>query len=126
MKIALLATMTAIGLGLVACGSSDKPSSSTPPTGGGSPPANSGPATDFVASVQALVGAQPPFGTTPADTSALTTNLALGSAGTFSSTSFGSGDALPAGTNQASVACTQAGKTSCDPTTSADLNSTLN
>ncbi|HEY6432496.1 MAG TPA: hypothetical protein VIZ17_10980 [Acetobacteraceae bacterium] len=62
----------------------------------------------------------------PVATSGLTTDLQLGSASAFSSVFFGVGSPLPAGVNQAVTACGQAGKSSCDPGTSADLNSTLN
>ena|SRR5665213_2971786 len=114
-------TMVAVaGLALIGCSSSHhhSPAASTPP-------GNTAP-TDFAAFVNQQLPMQPAFGSTPAATGSLTNDLGLGDASVFSSASFGSGDALPAGTNQAAVACTQAGKAACDPATSADLNSTLN
>jgi hypothetical protein len=129
MKIALWTTMAAIGLtALAACGHGDN-NTASPPTGN-MPPGNSGPIgpspSDFVAFVNAQVLTQPGFGSSaPTATATLTTDFALGTAGAFTYT-FSAGDALPAGTNQASVACTQAGMSKCNPTISADLNSTLN
>ena len=96
-----------------------------PPTGGPPPPA--GPPTDFTAFVnQQLMQPQPAFGTAPAATDALSTNLQLGSASAFAAVTFGTGDALPSGVYQAATACVQAGQAACDPGSSADLNSTLN
>lgn len=112
---------------LCSCGGSRSPPAtmSPPPTGGSPPPA--GPPTDFASFVsQQLTQPQPAFGSAPAATDGLTTDLALGSASAFASVSFGAGDALPAGDFAAATACAQAGKTACDPATSADLNSTLN
>jgi hypothetical protein len=84
------------------------------------------PPTDFASFVSEQVQMQPPFGTAPAVTDSLGSDQRLGDATAFASVSFGAGDAVPAGTLQAAAACTQAGKTACDPGTSADLNSTLN
>ena len=112
---------------LCGCGGGHSPAAATnpPPTGGPPPPA--GPPTDFASFVtQQLTQPQPAFGTAPAATDSLTTDLGLGSATAFASVIFGAGDALPAGDFQAATACSQAGKTACDPGTSADLNSTLN
>lgn len=115
--------MTVLMAGLVVSGCSSNhstPVGSTTPSGGSEPP------TDFAAFVNQQVQTRPAFGSTPAVTSVLTTDLGLGDATAFASVTFGSGDALPTGTNQASVACTQAGKTACNPASSADLNSNLN
>ena len=129
MKTTLWTLMALGGLTLTACGH-DHSTASMPPA---TPPGNSGPGssapgssapTDFVGFVDQQLGTQPAFGIEPAVATSLTTDL--GTASSFSGTSFGSGDALPAGTNQASVACTQAGKTACNPAVSVDLNSTLN
>jgi hypothetical protein len=138
MKIALFTAMAAVGLTLAACGGSDNgpPVSSTSggsSSSGGSgstssaPNSNSSAPTDFVAFVnsQLLAGAPPAYGTAPAATTGLTTDLALDNAQGFIVYQFGTGDALPPGTNQASVACTQAGATHCNPSVSTDLNSTL-
>ncbi len=76
--------------------------------------------------VNQQVQTQPAFGTAAAATSSLTTDLGLGNADAFGSVAFGTGDALPIGTNQASVACSQVGKAACNPSSSADLNSNLN
>jgi hypothetical protein len=126
MKIALWATMATVGLALAACGHDNNNTAST--STGNSPPATgpvAPPSTDFVAFVSQQVPQQPGFGTVPAPTTSFSTNLALDTANAFATTSFGSGDALPKGTNQASVSCTQAGTTACNPAVSADLNSTL-
>jgi hypothetical protein len=128
MKIALWATMAAVGLALVACGHDNNNTASTS-TGNSGSSGSSGssapPSTDFVAFVSQQVPQTPGFGTTPAPTTSFSTNLALDTANAFATTSFGSGDALPKGTNQASVSCTQVGTTACNPAVSADLNSTL-
>jgi hypothetical protein len=139
MRIPLFPVMAAVGLAtLVACGGSDNGPPAASMSGGGtssggsgsgsSAPNSAGPPTDFVAFVnqQILVQTQPAFGTAPAATSSLTTDLALGTANAFIVESFGAGSALPPGTYQASVACTAAGMTACNPTLSVDLNSTLN
>lgn len=119
-------TMAAATLGLILMGCSSNHSTatgSTPsnPTG----PSNSAP-TDFASFVNQQVIEEPAFGTTPAVTTSLTTDLALGNATAFSGVSFGKGDALPAGTFQAATACTAAGVMVCNPTVSADPNSNLN
>ncbi len=107
------------GLALAGCGDHHgTPAASTPP-GNTSP-------TDFASFVKQQLQTQPAFGTAPAVTSSLTDDLGLGEATAFAGVTFGTGDALPAGTNQAAVDCTQAGKTACNPAVSADLNSTLN
>lgn len=137
MKIALWSIMAATGLTLAGCSNNDNgPPVSTTSSGNGSSstaptssaPNSSGAPTDFVAFVnqQILVQSQPPFGTAPAATTSLTTDLALGSADAFLIYNFGAGDALPPGTYQASVACAQLGTAACNPAVSADLNSTLN
>ena len=124
-----IATIIAIALigALSACGGSSRPAAAAnpPPSGGSPPPA--GPPSDFAMFVTQQIS-QPNLATdvAPVATSALTTDLQLGSASAFTSASFGAGDALPAGVNQAAADCGQAGKASCDPGTSADLNSTLN
>jgi hypothetical protein len=69
---------------------------------------------------------QPPMGATPAATDALAGDLALDDPGAWASVAFGAGDALPDGTDQAAVECTQDGARTCDPARSADLNSGLN
>jgi hypothetical protein len=140
MKIALFTVMAAVGLTLAACGGSDNgpPASSTSggsSSSGGSgsgstssgPNSNSSAPTDFVAFVneQTLVTTQPAFGSAPAATAGLTTDLALGNNQAFIVNQFGTGSALPAKTNSAAAACTAAGATACNPTVSADLNSTL-
>lgn len=139
MKIAFWATTAAVGLTLLgAChhdgdttasnsggtggAGNSGPTSSAP---GSSAPSSSAPS-DFVAFVNQQIGSEPDFGSAPAVTTSLTTNLALGAATTFTATPFGTGDAVPAGTFQAATACTQAGTTACNPAVSADLNSTLN
>lgn len=109
------------------CGGSNGPATATnpPPTGGTSPPA--GPPTDFAMFVTQQVN-YPNLGidSAPVATSGLTTDLQLDNANAFGSVFFGAGNALPSGVNQAAMACGQAGKASCDPGTSADLNSGLN
>ncbi|HEX3835563.1 MAG TPA: hypothetical protein VHW25_01255 [Steroidobacteraceae bacterium] len=132
MKIALWTTMAAMGLTLAACGGSDNgpPTSgntSTGSSGGGT--TNSGPSgpssSDFLAFVNNQVMTQPAYGSSaPTATTTLTTDFALDTPGAFSYI-FNAGDALPAGTYQASVACTQVGLKACNPMVSADLNSTL-
>jgi hypothetical protein len=140
MKIALFTVMAAVGLTLAACGGSDNgpPVTSTGGSsssgGSGSGPSSSGPnsnssaPTDFVAFVneQILVQTQPAFGTAPAGTAGLTTDLALGNNQAFTVYQFGAGSALPGMTNSAAAACTQVGVMACNPTVSDDLNSTLN
>jgi hypothetical protein len=138
MKIALFTVMAAVGLTLAACGGSDNgtPVSSTSGGSSGSsgsgstssgPNSNSSAPTDFVAFVneQTLVTTQPAFGSAPAATAGLTTDLALGNNQAFIVNQFGTGSALPAKTNSAAAACTQAGVMACNPTVSDDLNSTL-
>jgi hypothetical protein len=139
MKIALFTVMAAVGLTLAACGGSDNGppvsstggSSSSGGSGSGStssgPNSNSSAPTDFVAFVneQTLAGTQPAFGSAPAATAGLTTDLALGNNQAFIVNQFGTGNALPAKTNSAAAACTAAGATACNPTVSDDLNSTL-
>jgi hypothetical protein len=139
MKIALFTATAALGL-LAACGGSDNgpPVSSTSggssSSGSGSGSTSSGPnsnssaPTDFVAFVneQILVQTQPAFGTAPAATTGLTTDLALGNNQAFVVYQFGAGDALPAKTYSAFAACTQVGVMACNPSVSADLNSTEN
>ena len=125
----LLWTSMCVGLAvLAACGHGDNNTSSTSSgTGssgsGSSAPSSSAP-TDFVDFIYQQIGTAPAFGTAPASTTGLTSDLELGSA--FSQVNFGSRDALPSGTFQASVACTQAGTTACNPGVSADLNSSVN
>lgn len=117
----------ALGGALSGCGGGQGPSGAAnpPPTGNSPPPA--GPPTDFVGYVTQQVN-QPNLAiySAPVATSALTNDLQLGSATAFSPVFFGTGDRLPAGVNQAAVACGQAGKSACNPAVSADLNSTLN
>lgn len=124
-----IAMIVAVALtGVVSgCGSSSSPAAAAnpPPTGGTPPPA--GPSTDFAMFVTQQVNQpSPAMDSAPVVTTALTTDLQLDNASAFTSVVFGAGDALPAGVNQGAVACGQAGKTACDPGTSADLNSTLN
>jgi hypothetical protein len=142
MKISLFTVMAAVGLTtLAACGGSDNgppvsstsgSSSSSGSSGSGStssaPNSNSSAPTDFVAFVnqQILVESQPAFGTAPAATTGLTTDLALGNSQAFIVFQFGAGDAFPPKTNSAAADCTQVGVMACNPTVSTDLNSTLN
>jgi hypothetical protein len=131
MKIALWTTVATVALALTACGSNHDNSSasttgmSTGSGSGSSAPATSEAPTDFVSFTYLQIGSEPAFGSAPAATTALNTNLELGNADAYGATSFGSGDTLPATTFQASVACAAAGA-ACTPTVSADLNSTLN
>jgi hypothetical protein len=130
MKIALWTMIGAVGLALVGCGGGGDNStamSGTGSSGGGSGSGPIGPSSsDFVAFVNNQVLMQPAFGSSaPTATSTLTTDFALGEAGVFSYI-FTAGDTLPTGTYQASVACTQAGLTKCNPGISADLNSSVN
>jgi hypothetical protein len=104
------------GLTLAGCGNNHGPVATTP--------ASSTP-TDFTSFVSSQLQTQPQFGATPVPTTTLTEDQQLGNPGAYAGQNFGSGDALPAGTNQASVACAQAGKTACNPSVSADLNSAL-
>jgi hypothetical protein len=126
MKAALWTVMALGGLTLVACSSSKNGASSTGSlsTGSSAPASSSSAPTDFVDFVYQQIGTEPAFGSAPAATTALTTDLELGNA--FGAASFSSGSALPAGTFQASVACAQAGTAACNPGVSADLNSNLN
>ena len=126
MKIAFWTVLALGGLTLVACSSSKNGASSTGSVSSGSsaPASSSSAPTDFVNFVDQQIGTEPAFGSAPAATTALTTDLELGNA--FGAATFNSGNALPAGTFQASVACTQAGTTACNPGVSADLNSNLN
>jgi len=140
MKITLFTVIAAVGLTtLAACGGSDNgPPVSTTSSGSTSsgssgsstsaPNSNSSAPTDFVAFVnqQILVESQPAFGTAPAATASLTTDLALGNSQAFIVYQFGTGDALPPMTYSAVAACAQVGVMACNPTVSADLNSTLN
>jgi hypothetical protein len=144
MKIVLWTAMAGVGLILAACGPDQSvaslAASTNPSSGGSSAPSSSSPSSssptsssptssapsDFVQFVDQQIGSEPAFGSAPAATTSLTTDLALGTAGAFAATPFGTGDAVPTGTYQASVACTAAGKTACNPGVSADLNSTLN
>lgn len=106
----------ASALALVACGRGYYPT--VPPP---SPP------TDFAAFVNQQVQTAPSLSdSTPADTSVLTNHLVPGDPAAFAGVTFGSGDALPSGTNQASVACAQAGQAACNASVSADPNSGLN
>jgi len=130
MKIALWTILGTVGLALAGCGgggNDNSASMSGTGTGGGSGTGPIGPsASDFVAFVNNQVLTQPAFGSSaPTATSTLTTDFALGQAGAFSYI-FNAGDMLPAGTYQASVACTQAGLTKCNPAISVDLNSSVN
>jgi len=120
---ALWTVAAATSLALIGCGGnhSSPPAASTPaPT--------SSPPTDFTSFVNQQLQLQPQPGSSvaPESTSALTTDLSLGSATAFSGVTFGKGDSLPAGTNEAVVACSQAGQMACNPGVSADLNSNLN
>jgi hypothetical protein len=126
MKAALWTVMALGGLTLVACSSSKNGASSTGSlsTGSSAPASSSSAPTDFVDFVYQQIVTEPAFGSAPAATTALTTDLEPGNA--FTQATFGSGSALPAGTFQASVACTQAGTAACNPGVSADLNSNLN
>jgi hypothetical protein len=142
MKITLFTVIAAVGLTtLAACGGSENGppvsstsggSSSSGSSGSGStssgPNSNSSAPTDFVAFVneQILVQTQPAFGTAPAATTGLTTDLGLGNSQAFIVYQFGAGDALPAKTYSAFAACTQVGVMACNPAVSADLNSTEN
>jgi hypothetical protein len=112
---------------MAGCGGSSSPAGSAnpPPIGGTTPPA--GPPTDFAMFVTQQVN-QPNLllATAPVATSALTSDLQLDNASAFASAFFGPGNAVPAGVNLAATACAQAGKASCNPGTSADLNSALN
>jgi hypothetical protein len=90
-----------------------------------STPSNSAP-TDFTSFVNQQLQQQSGSSAAPESTGSLTTDLSLGSATAFSGVNFGKGDSLPAGTNQAVVACTQAGQAACNPSVSSDLNSNLN
>ena len=125
--IAMIVAVTLAGslCGCGGSGSSPGAAANPPPTGGTPPPA--GPPTDFAMFVYQQVN-QPNLevNSAPVATSGLTTDLQLDNANAFSSVFFGKGDAVPAGVNQAAVACGQAGNAACDPSTSADLNSTLN
>jgi hypothetical protein len=130
MKIALWTLIGAVGLALTGCGGGNDNSGSmsgTGTSGGGSGSGPIGPSSsDFVAFVNNQVLTQPAFGSSaPTATTTLTTDFALGQAGAFSYI-FNAGDLLPTGTYQASVACTQAGLTKCNPAISADLNSSVN
>ncbi len=124
MKIALWTTVAAVGLGLAACGNDNNTGSmsstgSTPP-----PPPIAEVPTDFVGFVNQQLVTAPAFGVAPDVTSSITMDFALGNANAFGS--YTGGDALPAGTYQASVDCAQVGPSKCNPQVSADLNSTLN
>jgi hypothetical protein len=130
MKIALWTAVAAVALALTACSHSNNNTASTTTgmstgSGTGSSAPTAAAPTDFVSFVYQQIASEPAFGSAPAATTALTTDLELGNAEAFAGTTFGSGDALPPGTFQASVACAQAGP-ACNPTVSADLNSTLN
>lgn len=116
-KTTLLIVAAAAGLALAGCDNNNSGSSQA-----NNPQAPS----NFVSFVGQQVQTQPAFGDAqPASTASLG-NLGLDDATAFANVNFGTGDAVPAGTYQASVACTQAGKTGCDPTVSSDPNSTLN
>jgi hypothetical protein len=132
MKIPLWTIAAGAGLlTLAACGSDGSQIAPYLNTGtGSSAPSGSAPAggtvpADFVQFVSQEVGSHPAFGIAPAMTTTLG-DFELGTANAFASVSFGTPDALPAGTYQASVACAAAGTTACNPLVSADLNSTLN
>lgn len=116
----------ALGGALAGCGGGSNPAAVTPPPTGATPAA-AGPPTDFAMFVNQQVN-QPnlELNSPPVATSGLTTDLQLDNAKAFSAAFFGTGDALPAGVNEAAVACAQAGTAACNPGTSADLNSTLN
>jgi hypothetical protein len=123
--------MAAMGLTLAACGGSGNsvPTSGSTSTGSSGGTTSSGPfgpsPSDFLAFVNQQVLTAPAYGSSaPTATSTLTTDFALDMPAAFTYT-FNAGDALPAGTYQASVACTQAGTKACNPGVSADLNSTL-
>jgi hypothetical protein len=107
------------GMALGGCGSHHSSPAASTPSGNTAP-------TDFAQFVNQQVAMQPSFGTEPVSTASLSSDTALGNPQAFGTASFGTGDALPAGTSQASVACTQAGTTACNPALSADLNSNLN
>ena len=132
MKIVLWTTVATVALAVSACGSNHGNSSaSTTGMSTGSGPGSSAPTsseapTDFVGFVEQQLTTLPAFGSAPAVTTSLTTDLALGDAGIFSEGLFSAGDALPPATFQASVACNDAGAMKCNPAVSADLNSTLN
>jgi predicted small lipoprotein YifL len=104
------------GLTLAGCGNNRGPLATTP--------ASSTP-TDFTSFVSSQLQTHPQFGATPTPTTTLSQDQQLGNPGAYAGLNFAGGDALPAGTNQASVACAQAGKTACNPGVSADLNSDL-
>ena len=115
-----------LGLALAGCDGHGNHAAAavTPPAP--SPPVNPG-STDFTSFVTAQVQTQPAFGTAePMPSSMLTTNLGLDDASVYAKVMFGTGDALPAGTYQGSVACMQAGSAACNPAISTDPNSTLN
>jgi hypothetical protein len=125
--IAMIVAVTLAGA-LSGCGGGSSGSATAanpPPTSGTPPPA--GPPTDFAMFVTQQVNyPNLSIGAAPVATSGLTTNLQLDSSSAFASVFFGAGNALPAGVNQAAVACGQAGTAACNPSMSADLNSTLN
>jgi len=128
MKIKLCTLVAGVGLALVAaCNSghnNNQAGSTTTGASGSSAPPSSAP-TDFVDFVYQQIGTEPAFGgSAPASTAALTSDLELNNG--FSQAPFSSGNALPATTYSAAVACTQAGTTACNPAVSDDLNSSLN
>jgi hypothetical protein len=102
-----------VGLALAGCGGDRTAATASMPT-------------DFASFVNQQVKTQPAFGATAASTVSLTGDLALEGSSPFASVSFGKGDALPAGTYQAVVGCSEAGDTACNPAVSADLNSPVN
>jgi hypothetical protein len=123
--IAMIAAVAMVGA-LAACGGGSAPATaSLPPTGATPPP--SGPPSDFVMFVTQQVNyPNLEINAPPVATTALTDDLQLGNANAFASVFFGGGNVVPAGVNRAAAACAQAGTASCNPGTSADLNSALN
>jgi hypothetical protein len=133
MKIVLWTTTVAAGLALLAaCGHDDNNTTGSMTGSGSSGSGSSAPSSaptapsDFVQFVDQQLGTEPAFGSAPAATTSLNTDLELGTANAFAATNFGAGDTLTTGTYSAAAACTAAGKTACNPAVSADLNSTLN
>lgn len=135
----LLWTSMCVGLAvLAACGHGNDNNTTASSSGSGSGTGSSAPSSspssapsstapsDFSQFVDQQLGTSPAFGSAPEATTSLNTDLQLGTANAFAATNFGAGDTLMTGTYSAAAACTAAGKTACNPSVSADLNSTLN
>lgn len=123
MKHTLWALVAVAGVALVGCGGGGN---NTAVSSASSSSSSTATMTDFTQFVNQQVQTQPAFGAASAAATTSFDNLSLGDASAFAGVKFGTGDALPAGTFQASVACAQAGVMACNPAVSADLNSTLN